>query len=93
MLNHVSKNISSVLLDISRQQLLFQARQNQLYDLMSSLSGSSNLNTIATLPKLEADIDALSALHGRINHSVQAVNRNVPTASNYRRLQVIAVPQ
>lgn len=68
------KHISEILLEITQRQVQFQRQQNELYDMLKSLSGSSNINTIASLPKLDADLCALNVLHGRINRSVQAVN-------------------
>ena len=66
------KHVSEFILEISRNQLAFQSRLDDLAKKFASLERSSDINTIATLPLLEADLCALNSLNQRINSSINA---------------------
>jgi hypothetical protein len=68
------KHISEHLLNISQQQLIFQNRLDVLADLVCSLYESSNLEIMASMPKVEADLSVLRSMNARINQGIQLVN-------------------
>lgn len=69
------KHVTDYLLEITQLQFILQTRLDEQEALFNLLSGEPNsLNTIATLPKLEADLCQLSALTQRINGRLQTVS-------------------
>ncbi len=68
------KHISEHLLAITEQQFIFQNRLNGLADLVDSLSESSSLDVLASMPKVEADLCVLQSMNARIYQGIQRVN-------------------
>jgi hypothetical protein len=68
------QNYQEHLLSITQLQFVFQNRLNGLVDLVIALSDSSDLDVLATVPKLEADLCVLQSMNARINQGIQLVN-------------------
>jgi len=65
------QNYQEHLLSITQLQFVFQNRLNGLVDLVIALSDSSDLDVLATVPKLEADLCVLQSMNARINSGIQ----------------------
>lgn len=64
------KHISEFILEISRQQIEFQARLDAHAATLEALAESSSISTIASLPQLDAELCVLNAMHSTINANI-----------------------
>ncbi|MDP1774233.1 MAG: hypothetical protein Q8L15_18350 [Methylobacter sp.] len=72
------KHISEYMLEITQLQTLLQNRLDDQDKLFVELSSSpDSISTLATIPKIEADLCVSRALNDRINRNIQAVNAHV----------------
>jgi len=69
------KHVSEYILEITQLQTLLQSRLNEQEALISTITANpDSISTLATLPKLEADLCVSHQLSSRINKVIHAAN-------------------
>jgi len=69
------KHVSEYILEITQLQTLLQSRLNEQEALISTITANpDSISTLASMPKLEADLCVSQALSGRINKVIHAAN-------------------
>jgi hypothetical protein len=69
------KHVSVVLLQITEQQLNFQAQLSGVYAVLSQLSASHSIDALATVPMLDKELLRLAEFNKRISQRIQRASR------------------